>query len=204
MNIHLSFRTVSPACAGNTGGSIRKCRHTWDHPRMRGEYFSVAKYRGFVEGSPPHARGIRRPSVPAPEMRGITPACAGNTPNLKAGDFPERDHPRMRGEYIMFAHNLGCQWGSPPHARGIPAATAFISLCSGITPACAGNTLFTFSSLSSLRDHPRMRGEYVSTCARYSVEPGSPPHARGIHVWRNQRADLPGITPACAGNTFSS
>ena len=168
---------------------------------MRGEYFSVAKYRGFVEGSPPHARGIRRPSVPAPEMRGITPACAGNTPNLKAGDFPERDHPRMRGEYALWKTETSSGSGSPPHARGIPAATAFISLCSGITPACAGNTLFTFSSLSSLRDHPRMRGEYVSTCARYSVEPGSPPHARGILCDDSGMCKCAGITPACAGNT---
>ena len=31
---------ITPACAGNTKFQINIFHHSWDHPRMRGEYFS--------------------------------------------------------------------------------------------------------------------------------------------------------------------
>ena len=92
----------------------------------------------------------------------------------------DRDHPRMRGEYLNGIGMANLCSGSPPHARGIlPAVPERVALV-GITPACAGNTYSVKLFFSVLRDHPRMRGEYFDWSTRIKNKMGSPPHARGI------------------------
>ena len=107
----------------------------------------------------------------------------------------------MRGEYCGKRVKRFDMKGSPPHARGIPIITQHSRKSTGITPACAGNTFRTAIRLALSRDHPRMRGEYQIPLYGFSLLPGSPPHARGILVLLLLRFYLPGITPACAGNT---
>ena len=70
-------------------------------------------------GSPPHARGIRQTIAGTVPEAGITPACAGNTIQVVLVENPDRDHPRMRGEYGLILAAIGPVLGSPPHARGI-------------------------------------------------------------------------------------
>ena len=72
-----------------------------DHPRLRGEYCYPISNSAELLGSPPLARGIRGYYVILFSDERITPACAGNT--LKSDDFGAllKDHPRLRGEYIM-------------------------------------------------------------------------------------------------------
>ena len=48
-----------------------------------------------------------------------------------------------------------------------------------------------------------MRGEYVAYLLKHRPNPGSPPHARGIHIFKTGYYDGIGITPACAGNTMT-
>ena len=110
----------------------------------------------------------------------------------------------MRGEYMCGAINELTFQGSPPHARGIHFLPKNTLKFDGITPACAGNTLFDSSVGRLLRDHPRMRGEYPtkSLCVLSCL--GSPPHARGIRATNMTKNPLLGITPACAGNTCSN
>ena len=132
---------ITPACAGNTR-SYHSCIPTRrDHPRMRGEY----GYSGFLwyesQGSPPHARGILRKHNWNISLRGITPACAGNTPLWCRHLFRYWDHPRMRGEYSNYLKSFGSLPGSPPHARGIRSERRGEQDSLRITPACAGNTL---------------------------------------------------------------
>ena len=50
-------------------------------------------------------------------------------------------------------------------------------------------------------DHPRLRGEYSSNQCNIRCPQGSPPLARGIHIFKTGYYDGIGITPACAGNT---
>ena len=50
---------------------------------------------------------------------GITPACAGNTEDLKEESEVKRDHPRLRGEYGVSTFTDKKDQGSPPPARGI-------------------------------------------------------------------------------------
>ena len=113
------------------------------------------------------------------------------------------DHPRLRGEYPFFCIFLNKKEGSPPLARGILAPSCSSTSRIGINPACAGNTLTSWRRPPCSRDHPRLRGEYPRSTSGGPSSLGSPPLARGIHIARTGRASRPGITPACAGNTFS-
>ena len=49
----------------------------------------------------------------------------------------------MRGEYLDSRVDQEEALGSPPHARGIRMDTTDTDTVTGITPACAGNTLDT-------------------------------------------------------------
>ena len=53
-----------------------------------------------------------------------------------------------------------------------------------------------------LRVHPRIRGEYAAVESRGSLDPGSPPHTRGIHDETTPHLTAVGFTPAYAGNTL--
>ena len=134
-------------------------------------------------------------------IRGITPACAGNTNRGSDDRCRERDHPRMRGEYAKFLLLSLFLLGSPPHARGIQLFLRHAHNRAGITPACAGNTITVDTFCIRIRDHPRMRGEYFFTFTSSVNLWGSPPHARGIRTVSGQSPEFHGITPACAGNT---
>ena len=52
-------------------------------------------------GSPPLARGILARSTKDLLEIGITPACAGNTILVLVSKYRNRDHPRLRGEYLL-------------------------------------------------------------------------------------------------------
>ena len=92
-------------------------------------------------GSSPHARG-----APGHTFEGLTnpriiPACAGSTSAAQAAFNKGMDHPRMRGEHIMFAQNKIGSMGSSPHARGARHLRDQVRPRRGIIPACAGSTL---------------------------------------------------------------
>ena len=91
----------------------------------------------------------------------------------------------------------------------------------GITPACAGSTLFWWFCIQhakdhpacagstcvldqytlNLQDHPRLRGEYINSEILLSSCPGSPPLARGVQKGKKYLTKAERITSACAGNT---
>ena len=169
---------------------------------MRGEYISTMASSLSASGSPPHARGIHSIQLFEQPEEGITPACAGNTEKSWMNYTILWDHPRMRGEYFHVLDKLCHFLGSPPHARGILKVAALQELHPGITPACAGNTSSLIIGHCLARDHPRMRGEYCFKSISASLRLGSPPHARGIPPTHEFLSALPGITPACAGNTY--
>ena len=109
----------------------------------------------------------------------------------------------MRGEYTATVGWLYNYEGSPPLARGILIMACGIQHKSGITPACAGNTGSATYDFYRTTDHPRLRGEYIVHVKYFGQQAGSPPLARGILCSPLQSPELSGITPACAGNTFS-
>ena len=132
---------------------------------------------------------------------GIIPACAGNTSAAHASASMRREHPRMRGEHERTPGSHLHFGGSSPHARGTRSATCFLKINARIIPACAGNTRAEALACQVHRDHPRMRGEHSSASSVQTLCPGSSPHARGTLVARVRIRIVPGIIPACAGNT---
>ena len=147
---------------------------------MRGEYIFSERGIATSTGSPPLARGIQRKSVFNYERAGITPACAGNTARVLKNVRLDKDHPRLRGEYMLPSSETYVRLGSPPLARGIPKRAINTIVVSGITPACAGNTRQRTREAELVRDHPRLRGEYLFGKWIIAELVGSPPLARGI------------------------
>ena len=192
---------IIPACAGSTIQTHLSDIPREDHPRMRGEHTFSFERGVSGEGSSPHARGARGARHHRQVRRGIIPACAGSTENLKSQFDIDVDHPRMRGE-----HHLNGVWqrlylGSSPHARGAQAGFPLLPGSPGIIPACAGSTRAERARRCSTRDHPRMRGEHHTESANPYPSRGSSPHARGARSVEMHTVVAHGIIPACAGST---
>ena len=70
----------------------------------------------------------------------------------------------------------------------------------GITPACAGNSLFLMRMQCVFWDHPRVCGEQPTQRRSLMGFLGSPPRVRGTDSKGDQAMKNTRITPACAGN----
>ena len=77
--IQIAGDRITPACAGSTPFSLQRLRANWDHPRLRGEYWSHRQSGSWTGGSPPLARGVRGGKRMPSYRDRITPACAGST-----------------------------------------------------------------------------------------------------------------------------
>ena len=171
-----------------------------DHPRVCGEqnlkYFCYVSIRG----SPPRVRGTVHHAAGHRQCEGITPACAGNSKLVHNSAPLEWDHPRVCGEQQEREEIPMPDLGSPPRVRGTAARRARAQAESGITPACAGNSIPHRSFRSPARDHPRVCGEQVRLSAWLRLYRGSPPRVRGTALRALPCGGLKRITPACAGN----
>ena len=153
-----------------------------DHPHLRGEYLSDQCTYGQTVGSPPLAWGIHLGQNCGKYLHRITPTCVGNTVNQLVERETGEDHPHLRGEYTFGRSIPSVKRGSPPLAWGIPWFVGGILLGLRITPTCVGNTYFIFNGVSSAKDHPHLRGEYLSGQSAKVWQLGSPPLAWGILV----------------------
>ena len=90
----------------------------------------------------------------------ITPTCVGNTLADQLLPLMLRDHPHLRGEYLLTVAALLDAIGSPPLAWGIPSSFFSTYSKARITPTCVGNTPAYNASQTGERDHPHLRGEY--------------------------------------------
>mgnify|MGYP000973382239 CR=1 len=171
---------------------------------MCGDHCDVIYIPPAVRGSPPHVRGPHIAMQWYSLFPGITPACAGTTwPGLFFGSYL-RDHPRMCGDHNWDRPDHVEMEGSPPHVRGPPATIHMIALYMGITPACAGTTERYKRQCGYEWDHPRMCGDHAKAFSYKALGKGSPPHVRGPQSPVSLSKCQSGITPACAGTTFSS
>ena len=75
---------------------------------------------------------------------GIIPAYAGSTRNWLFVFYPERDHPRIRGEHLCDPSVANLISGSSPHTRGAPPQRRDVTLQGWIIPAYAGSTEFFY------------------------------------------------------------
>ena len=109
---------------------------------MRGEKEHKRSLQALNSGSPPHARGKVIIGVEHGGRVGITPACAGKSSSGSRTPRRCRDHPRMRGEKSNATRFFKKSMGSPPHARGKDRVPDVLERRAGITPACAGKSLW--------------------------------------------------------------
>ena len=133
----LSVR-ITPACAGKSFGKSATLSVAEDHPRVCGEKLASHTSEVVFLGSPPRVRGKGAFDAIKTGSSGITPACAGKSfpPSFTWGRIG--DHPRVCGEKrIIFVVEIHRE-GSPPRVRGKDIIPHFETICSGITPACAG------------------------------------------------------------------
>ena len=192
---------ITPACAGSTFSTNLKFSLSKDRPRLRGEYFFNVKDCIFFTGSPPLTRGVLCLCCSGLCRHRITPACAGSTKTERRTNNMDKDHPRLRGEYIPCFQQRLNQPGSPPLARGVQDTLYTARYGYRITPACAGSTITIICLHFVHKDHPRLRGEYLASALSSSTLIGSPPLARGVHHNSQNVVNRLRITPACAGST---
>ena len=198
----LRNQRIIPACAGSTSLCVSTSSFPEDHPRLRGEYCTVNERRNHRIGSPPLARGV---PTTAPNKAGgnrITPACAGSTIMSAVFFISRRDHPRLRGEYVLTLVIVKGDVGSSPLARGVQQRRSCWTCDTRIIPACAGSTCRIVDHKLACEDHPRLRGEYRSAHLMRSAQPGSSPLARGVPIDGCNRCIRSRIIPACAGSTL--
>ena len=86
-------------------------------------------------------RGIWQSLTERDDVRGFTPAYAGNMVFEMSSTFAARVHPRVCGEYIGGDSAVILRKGSPPRMRGISQTLDLPPVGGGFTPAYAGNIL---------------------------------------------------------------
>ena len=170
---------IIPACAGSTSSTSNWTCGSRDHPRMCGEHPHMPRNKSSSEGSSPHVRGARVPSVMSRVRHGIIPACAGSTSSGHVLERTYRDHPRMCGEHPFQDLRVMTAVGSSPHVRGARYQSVRLVTELGIIPACAGSTPAKTLSSAQRGDHPRMCGEHILAVSSAEALEGSSPHVRG-------------------------
>ena len=171
---------------------------------MCGEQRVPTRRQGLDRGSPPRVRGtaIRHPGQALGSR--ITPACAGNRGDPPSCRRLAEDHPRVCGEQAFPLKPVVIAIGSPPRVRGTVYRVRVLQISIRITPACAGNRASYFSLLLRLVHHPRVCGEQRPPLSIFPRLGGSPPRVRGTVKDPLLNAVGMGITPACAGNSWSA
>ena len=90
---------------------------------------------------------------------GITPAYAGKSFCGQSACISQQDHPRLCGEKEKKAKRNATIEGSPPPMRGKEGGKLCAIIMPRITPAYAGKSYRSESTLHSRPDHPRLCGE---------------------------------------------
>ena len=175
---------ITPACAGKSHPLFIQQRASRDHPRVCGEKPQPATHSAAPPGSPPRMRGKDEQTTGKNENARITPAYAGKRSQGVAALQLGWDHPRVCGEKPHLTPAIDRSKGSPPRMRGKVAPMRPRIAPPGITPACAGKSIYQLLPCRGAR--------------------GSPPRVRGKGV-RLPPLHVPaGITPAYAGKRLQN
>ena len=173
---------ITPAYAGTTFWSETHHSSCWDHPRLRGNYKDTISNAISGAGSPPLTRELHALEKEQRKALGITPAYAGTTFTSLRKANTVRDHPRLRGNYSNTLLLLFLYQGSPPLTRELPIGTVAIGTVARITPAYAGTTVHSLWDMLQMKDHPRLRGNYVLRTLSSKRYLGSPPLTRELRI----------------------
>ena len=194
---------ITPACAGRSRPLRLTRLSAQDHPRVCGEKLMTSCPGAPYTGSPPRVRGeVNDEAVRYWEM-GITPACAGRRARREKTASILKDHPRVCGEKIRSSRAALTCSGSPPRVRGEGRPCGGLCSRGRITPACAGRRHRFSAPYAARRDHPRVCGEKRPKRMKGRLRKGSPPRVRGEAFVRYFGSQTAGITPACAGRSWT-
>ena len=114
-------------------------------------------------------------------MAGSSPHTRGAPPTSPTGSVPSRDHPRIRGEHLVWCWSLSELAGSSPHTRGAHVVS--------------------LGGFVEVQDHPRIRGEHMPLTRVRTMSSGSSPHTRGALPQDVPHFGQERIIPAYAGST---
>ena len=177
-----------------------RCAHEWDHPRVCGEQLHLIVGAMPGAGSSPRVRGAGGRTHGVMGWQGIIPACAGSSQAWRGGHGRSRDHPRVCGEQLLSGITRAWGGGSSPRVRGAGLPFDALAPQVGIIPACAGSSPRRDVPPISIKDHPRVCGEQLTTASRETVNLGSSPRVRGAAKAAGTIRVGRGIIPACAGS----
>ena len=170
-----------PAHAGKTSPSRVTTKHTWAHPRSRGE--NVRDLAGQQHG------------------RGIIPAHAGKTTKLAPRAPFGWAHPHSRGENFLRHRSRAICAGSSPLMRGKLERGCPRRGGDRLIPAHAGKTLHDPAHRSASKAHPRSRGENRRTASLILPPWGSSPLTQGKPRGEGAPCIPEGLIPTHAGKT---
>ena len=170
-----------PACAGQTQVERSRRGSLEAHPRVCGADTCRQRPGVPARGSSPRVRGRQNlVTEPEPGMR-LIPACAGQTEGGAGGAFVCAAHPRVCGADV-----------TDKPEEGEPT---------GLIPACAGQTTAVKRGEFRFWAHPRVCGADIYSVDLDEHTGGSSPRVRGRLAGQGRQQPLPGLIPACAGQT---
>ena len=194
------FGRFIPAFAGN---GTRQRRDGWTravHPRVRGERDDVLLVQRRRRGSSPRSRGTGpRNGRPRRPWRFI-PAFAGNGHSRTSAGVTISVHPRVRGERRAALSPACRDAGSSPRSRGTVRFRPFVLEYIRFIPAFAGNGSMRLFRSTTLKVHPRVRGERATASYTLIASAGSSPRSRGTEGCRSLSGAIGRFIPAFAGN----
>ena len=151
-----------------------------DHPRVCGEKVCFSNCPRGKQGSPPRVRGKVGSSFRIHLRCRDHPRVCGEKPSTLQFIVEDgRITPACAGKRIHYSIQHHCALGSPPRVRGKGGAADVDKHALGITPACAGKSLFVLRPVEGGGDHPRVCGEKTSRLSFTATSRGSPPRVRG-------------------------
>ena len=192
---------TTSACAENTGCGLKTFGYAGNYLRVRGEYHGHSLQSLRMAELPPRARRILGIVLAGVDIPGTTSACAENTASLRKPTPPARNYLRVRGEYLVFAFLIVCDWELPPRARRIQVLVSCSDTPRGTTSACAENTFSRAVQHGATRNYLRVRGEYLLEANSGPDRLELPPRARRIQLPTMWGWPVLGTTSACAENT---
>ena len=201
LEMEYAKQRIIPAYAGPTFGGGAEGTCPQDHPRIRGAYLLSFCCLQVIMGSSPHTRGLQLSKVKVKSFIRIIPAYAGPTVLGHLHCLLGRDHPRIRGAYLLSHRSTGKSMGSSPHTRGLLLLLCQYGLPGRIIPAYAGPTVLDLDGIIVDEDHPRIRGAYFIPAPGKNLIQGSSPHTRGLLKIAETPIRLHRIIPAYAGPT---
>ena len=137
---HTARQGITPAYAGRRPVPFLPNIIMRDHPRVRGEKLKGSQARAIMLGSPPRTRGEVYLLIMGLLVIGITPAYAGRRERFSCVIFSVPDHPRVRGEKLVWDVVCDFKRGSPPRTRGEEMLDEKLDAGIRITPAYAGRS----------------------------------------------------------------